>query len=388
LDFVCNLCGTPNTGVEAFGREVENCSGCHSSVRTRALVYGLSMELFGTPLKLCDFPVLKGVRGLGMTDSESYARLLAEKFSYENTYFDQNPKLDITAPQGWEQGAYDFVISSEVFEHVRPPWETALKNSLSLLKPRGVLVMTVPYSLLDCPQEHFPQLSDYGLVELRDGYILVNRTARGELQVFEQLAFHGGPGSTLEMRVLNEAELKRGLLSAGFTDVRLYGENHAAFGIFHEQPWSLPLGARREPFSFDQSVQTEVMKQFGQNAENLRRHMATNESFQKELEHRAEWANRLNQNMNDARTIIEKLDLELEKRTDWAHGLDDLLEERTKWAISLEADVESRTKWARELERQLDEYKRRVAELESQLPKRTKMGNQLKRAVKRVVRGA
>src|SRR5581483_5736152 len=154
------------------------------------------------------------------------------------------------------------------------------------------------------------------------------------------------PGSTLEMRVLNEAEFKRGLQSAGFSQLRIYGENYAAFGIFHEQPWSLPVGARREPFSFDSSIRTELMKQFGQNAENLRRHMATNESFLKELKDRAEWANRLNQNMEEARAIIERLDSELEKRTEWAQGLDNLLEERTKWARSLEADVESRTKWA------------------------------------------
>jgi SAM-dependent methyltransferase len=382
LDFICNICGAVNTGVESFGREEENCSGCRSSVRMRSVIYALSRELFGTPLKLCDFPVLKGIRGLGMTDCESYARVLREKFSYENTFFDAPPKLDITDLDGREEGAYDFLISSEVFEHVCPPWENALKNALRLLKPHGVLIMTVPYSLLDHAVEHFEQLSDYGLVQLRGGHVLVNRTPEGELQVFDKLVFHGGPGSTLEMRVLNDAELKRGLLSAGFNEVQFYGDNYGPFGIFHQDPWSLPLAARKQPFTFTEPVRMELMKQFGKNHEDLRRHVAQNISLLKELEERAEWGVRLDQNMAEARGIIERLDAELEKRTEWALSLDKTVEERTEWAKSLEAEVENRTKWARDLERELNECRRRIAEIES----KRRMRQRLKKVVKRVVR--
>ena len=118
MDFLCNVCGKQNTGVETFGREVQNCSGCLSTVRIRALVYALSMELFGAPLQLPDFPVLKGLRSFGMTDSESYASRLAEKFDYKNTFFDREPKLDITNINASEEGVFDLLISSEVFEHV------------------------------------------------------------------------------------------------------------------------------------------------------------------------------------------------------------------------------------------------------------------------------
>ena len=38
----------------------------------------------------------------------------------------------------------DFVISSDVLEHVAPPYERALSNLLRLLKPGGLLVLTVP----------------------------------------------------------------------------------------------------------------------------------------------------------------------------------------------------------------------------------------------------
>src|SRR5690349_7559718 len=96
LDFICNICGTRNYGVELFAREHPNCTGCRSTVRFRWVGYVLSMELFGTPLPLPDFPTLKGLRGLGMTDPDCYAGMLAEKFHYVNTFYDQEPRLDIT----------------------------------------------------------------------------------------------------------------------------------------------------------------------------------------------------------------------------------------------------------------------------------------------------
>jgi ribosomal protein S13 len=126
----------------------------------------------------------------------------------------------------------------------------------------------------------------------------------------------------------------------------------------------------------------ELMKQFGKNHEDLRRHVAQNISLLKELEERAEWGVRLDQNMAEARGIIERLDAELEKRTEWALSLDKTVEERTEWAKSLEAEVENRTKWARDLERELNECRRRIAEIES----KRRMRQRLKKVVKRVVR--
>src|SRR5215469_9496419 len=96
LNFTCNICGTQNCGIERFGREVPTCSGCQSSVRTRALLAALSREIFGVVLKLCDFPVLKSVRGAGLSDADSYASILTARFHYRNTYFDRPPRLDIT----------------------------------------------------------------------------------------------------------------------------------------------------------------------------------------------------------------------------------------------------------------------------------------------------
>jgi hypothetical protein len=45
-------------------------------LRLRALLQALSVEIFGMPLALADFPPMKLIRGLGMTDQMECASLL------------------------------------------------------------------------------------------------------------------------------------------------------------------------------------------------------------------------------------------------------------------------------------------------------------------------
>jgi SAM-dependent methyltransferase len=362
LDFICNVCGTHNTGVETFGREVPNCTGCLSTVRIRALLYAFSQELFGAPLLLRDFPALKGLRGVGMTDSDSYAKILAEKFDYRNTFFDRDPRLDITEFDARDEGTLDFLISSEVFEHVKPPFEKALENALRFLRPNGVLILTVPYAPQGPAIERFPQFEDAGLVQLRGGAVLVNRTAQGDLQVFDKLIFHGGAGSTLEMRRLSEADLRSALLAAGFTGLRFYTEDYAPFGVRHTESWSLPVAARKQPFSFSASVRADLMRQFGELRQEISRLCARleheagqNAELHNALAQRTEWAHGLEDELKAEREIIAQLQADLVSRTEWARDLERQLEEATNSAAALAAEVESRTKWAQDLDGQFQE---------------------------------
>ena len=96
IRFQFNICDARNDlPPSQFGREVPTYAGCGSTVRRRALMRILSREIFGMHLRISDFPVLKGIRGLGMSDSLDYAQTLAEKFDYPNTYYDREPKFDI-----------------------------------------------------------------------------------------------------------------------------------------------------------------------------------------------------------------------------------------------------------------------------------------------------
>src|SRR5215831_18825248 len=78
--FTCNICGTRNRAGQELGREVASCSTCGSSVRTRDVVHVLALELFGIPVALGDFPRVKSLRGIGMSDPAQYADGLARKF--------------------------------------------------------------------------------------------------------------------------------------------------------------------------------------------------------------------------------------------------------------------------------------------------------------------
>jgi SAM-dependent methyltransferase len=262
MEFICNICGHRNlTNAESFDRESASCSFCGSNLRRRSLIHALAVELFGSPLALPDFPRMKSVRGLGLSDAENYACRLADRFDYRNTYYDREPRLDITELPECEESKYDFLIASEVFEHVTPPVERAFRQAHRCLKPNGVFILTVPYSLELSMSEHFPDLHQYGLTQLGKHVVLVNRTRNGDLQAFEDVVFHGGcSGKVLELRVFNQAEIMRMLTDAGFRDARVHSENHLESGIMHSEPCSLPIVARKGEFALGRESTRELVE--------------------------------------------------------------------------------------------------------------------------------
>jgi hypothetical protein len=245
LNYKCNICGRNcKTPVLDLGREKPSCV-CGSTVRSRSIVHLLSTELFGRSLALPDFPLRPDLHGWGMSDA-GYTDLLSQKTGYINTYYDRDPRFDITASLDANvEGTLDFLISTEVFEHVAPPISRAFVNARRLLKPTGVLIFTVPYSLEAVTHEHFPDLYHYELIEKSGGaFALKNITVDGREQIFEDLIFHGGVGTTLEMRVFSQSGLMAELEQAGFTNIKLCPEPCWEFGVYWNNPWSLPLIAR------------------------------------------------------------------------------------------------------------------------------------------------
>jgi SAM-dependent methyltransferase len=247
ITFTCNLCGTSNA-VETIPWETPTCSSCGSNVRMRAIIYMLALELFGEALPLPDFPRCESVKGFGMSDALCYATLLGERTNYANTFYDREPYLDITASHSDQHGTYDFILSSDVFEHVAPPIERAFEEAFRLLKPHGVLCITVPSLIADETDEHYPDLHQYSVMELAGEHVLINRKEDRTLEIHGNLVFHGGIGATLEMRIFAQADLVRKLRGAGFSDVVLQMEPVERFGIVFDGPWSRPLVARKLPY--------------------------------------------------------------------------------------------------------------------------------------------
>jgi SAM-dependent methyltransferase len=247
LSYRCNICGMAcKSKVVELRRDEPSCLGCGSTVRMRAIIHTLSTELFGESLAIRDFPERPDIKGIGMSDWIEYAGVLEKKLGYKNTYYHKPPKLDITSIDSDIEGTLDFVISSDVFEHVEPPVSRAFENVRKLLKPDGVFIFSVPYNKDEATQEHFPDLYNYEIVETEGTCILKNITRGGVEQTYDDLVFHGGAGATLEMRRFSEASIREEFRKAGFAHVNIYSEPDFEHGVYWSNDCSLPITARIE----------------------------------------------------------------------------------------------------------------------------------------------
>jgi len=331
-NFRCNICGAECEQRDTpQGREVPGCPACGSTVRLRSLIALLSREIFGVELALPDFPVLKGVRGIGMSDPHELAVRLAEKFDYTNTFYHQEPRLDIVHPGQEQRGRYDFILSSEVLEHVPPSVEQAFANLNRMLKPEGLLLLTVPYSIEGRTAEHFPELHEYALASPGGRTVLVNRRRDGSLEVFENISFHGGDGSTLEMRIFTEGSLKELLAGAGFDSVHIASQDVPEFGVRHSETWSLPIVGRKGDFQPPAveiaTAYRNAVRKSASLARDLELHQRARQEAERALAERLEW--------------VRKVETDLDGRTQWARKMETDLEERTQWALALKQEKEA-----------------------------------------------
>ena len=153
-----------------------------------------------------------------MSEWEVYSRVLADRFNFINTFYHQEPKLDITQDDWANYAKADFVICTEVFEHINQPVLRALTNLRKLLKPDGVLIFSVPFTEKPKNKEHFPDVSSLGTCQVDGKWVVVGKLGSGEYKVFdEDVHFHGGPGSVLEMRLFGRDDLVNLMALAGFT---------------------------------------------------------------------------------------------------------------------------------------------------------------------------
>jgi SAM-dependent methyltransferase len=251
--FQCNICDHVNHVLLAFlERDNPSCAKCHSSVRLRAIMQALTTELFGESLRISQiYPRRPQVSGLGLSCWDGYAIPLSRALGFTNTYFHQSPKLDIADVGSMAHPSQDFLIASDVFEHVDPPVQRAFDNAYKLLSPNGVFVFSVPFTHpgeKGVPAlEHYPELFDYQVARENGSYMVRNTTRTGESQCFAAPVFHGGPGSTLELRVFSESSIIDAMLQAGFSEIAIYSGNEPRHGIHWTGKWSVPIVARMSP---------------------------------------------------------------------------------------------------------------------------------------------
>ena len=244
--FIDNITGKlDQCAADRIGREETVGRESRTNMRTRALVYAL-LKALGLNTVLPANPVRRDIRGIGLSDLEIYAKPLSDLFGYRNTFYHRRPRLDVSNAESCALWAgLDFITSSDVFEHVPPPVRRTFANCRRMLKPGGVMVFTVPYTF-GPTVEHYPDLHRWRVRKRLFGkWVLENETADGRRWVRDDLVFHGGLGSTIEMRVFGLEDLKADLLAAGFKSVEIVEEDVPLYGIWnrHER-WSLPIIAR------------------------------------------------------------------------------------------------------------------------------------------------
>lgn len=205
------------------------------------MIYALSHGLYGESVPLTQFKKDANIAGVGMSDWDGYAAKLKRLFHYRNTFYDRKPMLDIKQPDWAQFQELDFVISTDVFEHILAPVQIAFDNVYKMLAPGGSFVFTVPYIDMEDTIEHFPGLSDYKFFDFDEDKLLVNRRPDGGYDLYHDLIFHGGEGSTLEMRIFSKQAIVRHLEEAGFSSIEVFEEPELSIGYY----WP-PLPDRKE----------------------------------------------------------------------------------------------------------------------------------------------
>lgn len=248
IRYQCNICGwigsVPVSVVS--NRELPSCCGCGSNLRFRSIIAVLSQELFGKPSILKSQIANKKILGMGMSDSDVYAQPLSKLYSYENTYYDQEPKFDVTKVNlESRKGRYNFVISSDVYEHILAPVDIAFLNLYNLLAPGGVCIFSVPFDIAGSTKEHFPTLNEWQISSYNGKRVIINKLEDGNIEIFENLCFHGGPGATLEMRRFALKHLVEQFNLAGFKDIHIHSEELPDHGIIFGTKDSYVISARK-----------------------------------------------------------------------------------------------------------------------------------------------
>jgi hypothetical protein len=163
---------------------------------------------------------------IGMSDWDTLANSLSARddVEYTNTFYHCAPYIDICEVPPYLREVAHIVICSDVIEHVPYPVENAIVGLSNVIKTGGYLVLSVPYDFRDFTTEHYSDLTNLTVVDVGSEFVVVGRNATNEVQTRANPVFHGGPGTTLEMRFMAWNHVLGATASAGLELVTLAPE--------------------------------------------------------------------------------------------------------------------------------------------------------------------
>lgn len=231
--FIDNIHGGFDYLTSSIGRESGAGYRYNTWVRARAIIFALQTSLNLHPiLSFCNQN--KEITGLGISDDTRYSKQLEYKFSYKNTFYEREPHLDIMLFDDNLTNKFNFIICSDVLEHIMGDYKKALLNLYNYLKINGVLIFSVPYTFSKNTYERYPECIKYEtLGDSKNRYIKITNK-NGECYYEYNPIFHGGSGNTLEMRVFSYYDIIKTAKSIGFK-IKLFKLNIPRFGIYGRQ---------------------------------------------------------------------------------------------------------------------------------------------------------
>lgn len=214
--FICVNCGLRSLHGKP-SREGMACYRCGATWRARAMVLSVLQSLGHSGVPLSDLITNSKIRGIGISDHKKIATTLAKKFDYVNTYFHKAPHLDLTSVDASIicSGTADFLICSDVLEHIPAPIETALQGIYCMLAKGGVAIISVPYKSFGSNDEFYPDLVSYEVQGNQISWV----DSLGVSHIDTEPEFHGGSGQTLAFRLWALSDLKKALHEVGFTSI-------------------------------------------------------------------------------------------------------------------------------------------------------------------------
>jgi hypothetical protein len=192
------------------------CSECSSTWRVRATALALLTGLGFPPSPFPEISADWSRRGIGLSDHVALAAAISSRFDYTNTYLHRYPRFDLLDVTDDLMGELEFVICSDVLEHVPPPEDSGARGLAQVLCPGGFAVLSVPTSNADETLEFYPGLVSW-TVESDHSISWVDAT--GQTHIDHNPEYHGGPGQTLAFRLFSARSFARALTAAGFSRV-------------------------------------------------------------------------------------------------------------------------------------------------------------------------
>jgi len=199
-------------------REIAICLRCHSSPRFCGLARAVTQVVYSDAANqpLCAQPERKDLVVIGISDDERLASIFRSKFEYINTFYHTEPLLDICSLDSCLRYRADLVTCSDVLEHTFAPPIVPLNNIFAMLREGGALIVSVPSFLCESTIEWYGGVQDIEITEEQGRHLVRWRNRRGTEYIDPDPVFHGGPGQTLELRIISHPEFLAIARAVGF----------------------------------------------------------------------------------------------------------------------------------------------------------------------------